>query len=69
MSALPKEKEQSNEDRITAATERAIAACGGDLHAAVRALIIENEFLEAEFERRTSHGYLRGLRPATAIDD
>jgi len=34
---------------LEAAAEQAIAACGGDAREAVKALLIANEFLEAEF--------------------
>ena len=37
---------------------QAIAACDGDLRATIRALIVANEFLEAQI----SHGYRRGVR-------
>jgi hypothetical protein len=35
-------------DRLEAATDQAIAACGGDARDAVKALIVANEFLEAQ---------------------
>jgi hypothetical protein len=35
-------------DRLEAATDQAIAACGGDARQAVTALIVANEFLEAQ---------------------
>jgi hypothetical protein len=44
------------------ATDQAIAACGGDAREAVKALLVANEFLEAELERQVSHGYMRGVR-------
>jgi stage V sporulation protein SpoVS len=35
-------------ERLEAATDEAIAACGGDARQAVKALIVANEFLEAQ---------------------
>jgi len=43
--------------------ERAIELCGGDPRAAVRALLVSNNFLAAELERMSasvSRGYARG---------
>ena len=34
--------------RLDAAADQAIAACGGDMRSAIRALILANEFLEFE---------------------
>jgi hypothetical protein len=48
MSALPELTPQSESERLDAATDQAIAACGGDLRSAIRALILANEFLEYE---------------------
>jgi hypothetical protein len=53
---------QSDADQLDAAADEAIAACGGDAREAVKALIVANEFLEAELETRVSHGYTRGVR-------
>jgi hypothetical protein len=55
---------QSDAERLEAATDQAIAACGGDAREAVRALIVANEFLEAqvrELQAAVSLGYSRGL--------
>jgi hypothetical protein len=49
---------QPNPDRLEAATDEAIAACGGDARQAVKALLIANEFLEAQI----SQGYMRGVK-------
>jgi hypothetical protein len=46
---------------LNAAADQAIAACGGDARDAVKALLIANEFLEAELETQVSRGYMRGL--------
>jgi hypothetical protein len=49
--------------------DEAIATCGGDVHAALRATLIANAYLEAEIERLTaavSSGFARGrMRKAT----
>ena len=48
---------------LSAAVDAAIEACGGDAHAAVRALIVANNYLEAEVKRLTqaaSSGFARG---------
>jgi hypothetical protein len=50
-------------NRLEAATDQAIAACGGDARQAVTALIVANEFLEAqmrELQAAVSNGYARG---------
>ena len=38
-------------DRYEMAVDEAIAACCGDTHGALRALIIANEFLERDLEK------------------
>jgi hypothetical protein len=48
---------------LEAAVDDAIAACDGDLRAAIRALIVANNFLECEVEelmKAVSHAYTRG---------
>ena len=50
---------------LEAATDQAIAACGGDLRATVQALIVANNFLTKELEfawQQISPGYSRGKR-------
>jgi hypothetical protein len=50
-------------DRLEAATDEAIAACGGNARDAVKALIVANEFLETEvceLMQAVSHAYARG---------
>ncbi|UPK14472.1 hypothetical protein IVA93_15525 [Bradyrhizobium sp. 155] len=49
-------------ERLNAAADQAIAACGGDAREAVKALLIANEFLEREMEERVSRGYIRGVK-------
>jgi hypothetical protein len=39
---------QADGDRLEAAADQAIAACGGDARDALKALIVANEFLESE---------------------
>jgi hypothetical protein len=49
--------------RLEAATDEAIAACGGNARDAVKALLIANEFLEGEvgeLMQAVSHAYVRG---------
>jgi hypothetical protein len=50
-------------DELDAATEEAIAACGGDARAAVKALLVANAFLEDELAMTVpavSYGYSKG---------
>jgi hypothetical protein len=50
-------------DGLEAAADQAIAACGGDERATVRALIIANEYLKSEISelmKAVSHAYIRG---------
>jgi hypothetical protein len=50
-------------DRLDAAADQAIAACGGNTRDAVKALIVANEFLETEvceLMQAVSHAYARG---------
>jgi hypothetical protein len=53
---------EAKAERLERATDDAIAACGGDLRATVKSLIVAVEFLEAEIERQVSHGFLRGVK-------
>ena len=39
---------QADADRLEAAADQAIAACGGNARDALKALIVANEFLESE---------------------
>src|SRR5260370_82657 len=51
--AMPADREsqpRSEPDRLEAATDEAIAVCGGNARDAVKALILANEFLEAQVE-------------------
>jgi len=54
---------QSDPARLEAATDEAIAACGGNARDAVKALIVANEYLESEIcdlMQAVSHAYARG---------
>ena len=59
MSAEP---EFSESERLEAATDAAIATCGGNLRATIRALILANEYLERSLEAEVSAGYVRGIK-------
>ncbi|WP_426424147.1 hypothetical protein [Bradyrhizobium genosp. A] len=51
--------------------DQAIAACGGDLRAAIKALLVANEFLERQNRELTaavSPGYVRGTLPVDRKD-
>ena len=50
-------------DELESAVGQAISACGGDLKATIRALIVANEYLETEvgeLMKAVSHAYARG---------
>jgi hypothetical protein len=50
-------------DELEAAVDQAIAACDGDMRAAIRALILANNYLESEISelmKAVSHAYRRG---------
>jgi hypothetical protein len=54
---------QADADRLEAAADQAIAACGGDVRDALKALIVANEYLESEvceLMQAVSHAYARG---------
>ena len=68
MSAAPKTSTPSI--NLDEAADQAIAACGSDLRETVKALIVANDFLEAQLDElraKGSTGYARG-RIATARD-
>jgi hypothetical protein len=63
MPSDPESHPRPEPDRLEVATDEAIAACGGDARDAVKALIVANEFLEAEVEELradVSNGFARG---------
>ena len=50
-------------DELETAVDQAISACGGDLRATIRALILANEYLESEvgeLMKAVSRAYVRG---------
>jgi hypothetical protein len=50
-------------DAYEEAVDQAISACGGDMRATVKALLIANSYLEAELDsviESVSNGYARG---------
>ena len=50
-------------DELESAVDQAISACGGDLRATIRALIVANDYLETEvgeLMKAVSHAYARG---------
>jgi hypothetical protein len=62
MPADPTRQPTSEPDRLEAATDEAIAACGGNARDAVKALIVANECLETEvceLMQAVSHAYAR----------
>jgi hypothetical protein len=57
------QSDPTDDDGLEAAVQQAIAACGGDLKATIRALILANDYLEnevAELMKAVSHAYARG---------
>jgi hypothetical protein len=72
MSANPESKPSAEPDRLEIAVDQAIAACGGDTRGAIKALILANEYLEAEvreLQAAVSNGYARSkLREALPRD-
>ena len=59
------QKQNEEPDRLDVASEQAIATCGGDVRAALRAMILVNDYLEMELAAQyaaTSYGYSRGKR-------
>jgi hypothetical protein len=54
---------QADADRLEGAADQAIEACGGDIRDALKAMIVANEYLEAEIcelKQAVSHAYVRG---------
>jgi hypothetical protein len=50
-------------DDLESAVDQAISACGGDMRATIRALVVANEYLETEvgeLMKAVSHAYARG---------
>jgi hypothetical protein len=56
---------EADADRLEAATDQAITACGGNARDAVKALLVANEYLERELQElhaAVSTGYARGYK-------
>jgi hypothetical protein len=63
MSQSPAPELPTDADRLEAAADQAIAVCGGDIRAALKALIVANEYLESEVSelmKAVSRAYVRG---------
>ena len=59
-SSQPKSEEN---DELESAVDQAISACGGEMRATIRVLIVANEYLETEVTelmKAVSHAYARG---------
>ncbi|MDR6952698.1 hypothetical protein J2X65_002057 [Ancylobacter sp. 3268] len=71
---MPSEQQPAEREPIVISetdVEEAIATCGGDARATVMALLIGQQFLEAELEKarqEASWGYVRG-RPSRRLKD
>jgi len=62
-SSSPSQPNLQDADELEVAVDQAIAACGGNLRATIRALILANDFLEnevSELMKAVSHAYVRG---------
>ena len=62
MSAEPHPR-PGDEEGLETAVDQAISACGGDMRATIRALVVANEYLESEvgeLMKAVSHAYARG---------
>jgi hypothetical protein len=60
---LHAQPDRTTDAELEAAVEQAIAACGGDMRATIRALIVANNYLEdevTELMKAVSHAYTRG---------
>jgi hypothetical protein len=65
------ESQPREPDRFESAVDQAIAACGGDLRATIKPLIVANEFLETQnrqLSAAVSPGYIRAPLPADRKD-
>ncbi|WP_319796626.1 hypothetical protein [Nitrobacter sp.] len=62
MVAEPEPTPESENARLDAAADAAIAACDGDMRSTIRALILANEFLEYELATKISRGFTRSIK-------
>jgi hypothetical protein len=63
MSQRPAPDASQDAALLEAAADQAVAACGGDMREAIKALIVANDFLQtevAELMRAVSQAYVRG---------
>jgi hypothetical protein len=63
MSQSAASRPQADADRLEAAVDEAVAACGGNVRDALKALIVANEYLESEvceLMQAVSRAYARG---------
>ncbi len=54
---------QGDADRLEAAADQGIVACGGGVRDALKAMIVANEYLESEvreLKQAVSHAFVRG---------
>jgi hypothetical protein len=61
--AVHADAQSDDADQLAAVADQTIAACGGDARAAVEALIVANQLLEADLEKlraAASNGFGRG---------
>ena len=61
--SIHRQAEEADDDGLEEAVDQAISACGGNLRATIRALIVANNFLETEvgeLMKAVSHAYVRG---------
>lgn len=59
----PPQPSSQPDDGLEAAVDQAISACGGDVRATIRALLVANDYLETEvgeLMKAVSHAYARG---------
>src|SRR4029078_4625466 len=73
INAMPPSSQPETEpdDGLEAAIDPALSACGGDLRATVRALIVANDYLESEVSelmKAVSHAYARGRFQSYSAD-
>lgn len=64
-SRMPLSSQPSHEpgDELEIAVDQAISACGGDMRATIRALLVANDYLESEvgeLMKAVSRAYARG---------
>lgn len=66
------EPQPKEADPLEEAADQAIAVCGGDVRAALKAALVANTFYEREIElliKAVSTGYTRGRAASKKLDD